>query len=480
MCACAVHEHAHASQRESCCSLFYIFYLLPSMAEMSGSTPPPPKKKRLSLSLKERRKERFAKVTMEEVEACKKKPSCKNTDKSQLWAFCVFQSWISNQGNSDNEIQYDESDLFVDDSERVCSMMCKFIIEARQRNGNPYCPKTLLQLATNLQSYALKENPNSCRFMDSKNPAYKPFHNALNNISKRLLSDGIGATKNQARVVTPDEENKLWEKGTIGTHSPNALLNAIFFYCGMYFCLRGGEEHRELKMSQLVFKDVADPSDSSKTIRCLEYTEHGSKNRKGLVHQVHLDNKIVRHYSDSSLGERCIVYLTELYCSKVPESAKAKDLFYCKPKTKYTAADNCWYFDIPIGRNILARKLNEMFEAASLDCDCICNHSLRATGISRLYNKGVPEKLIMERSGHLSVEGIRSYERTSEAQRKQVSKVLSDSSASSVSNKTDASVAVCSESNSVSKFVTSTLANKENVLEVKDLHGCTINFHFNS
>ena len=450
------------------------------MAETSESTSPPSKKRRISLSLKERRKqktaERFAKVSSKEMETCKKKPSCKNTDKSQLWAFCVFQSWIENQdtSESDDDIRYNESDLFAEDSERVCSMMCKFIIEARQRNGSPYSPKTLLQLATNLQSYALKENPNSCRFMDSKNPVFKPFHNVLNNTSRKLLSEGIGATKNQARVVTPNEESMLWEKGTIGTHSPNALLNAVFFYCGMYFCLRGGEEHRELKMSQLVFKDVANPSDETQTIRCLEYTEHGSKNRKGLVYQVHLDNKIVRHYSDSSRGERCIVYLTELYCSRLPESAKDKDLFYCKPKMKFTAEDDCWYFDIPIGRNILARKLNDMFIATGLDCEGIYNHSLRATGISRLYNNGVPEKLIMERSGHLSVEGIRSYERTSDAQRQIVSKVLSDSA----SSKNNSSFAVCSQSNSVSKFVTSSLANKENVVEVKDLHGCTINFHF--
>ena len=135
-----------------------------------------------------------------------------------------------------------------------------------------------------------------------------------------------------------------------------------FFYCGMYFCLRGGEEHSELNETQ--------------TIHCLEYTEHGSKNRKGLVHQVHLDNKIVRHYSDSSRGERCIVYLTELYRSRLPESAKDKDLFYCKPKTKFTAEDDCWYFDIPIGRNTLARKLNDMFIATGLDCEGIYNHSL--------------------------------------------------------------------------------------------------------
>ena len=31
------------------------------------------------------------------------------------------------------------------------------------------------------------------------------------------------------------------------------------------------------------------------------------------------------------------------------------------------------------------------------------NHSLRATGITRLFNSGVPEKVIAERSGHRSL-----------------------------------------------------------------------------
>jgi len=35
----------------------------------------------------------------------------------------------------------------------------------------------------------------------------------------------------------------------------------------MYFCLRGGEEHRELKVTQFQFKDVADPSNEMKQIR---------------------------------------------------------------------------------------------------------------------------------------------------------------------------------------------------------------------
>ena len=34
----------------------------------------------------------------------------------------------------------------------------------------------------------------------------------------------------QARIVTYHEENMLWERGVIGTHSPNSLLNAVFFF----------------------------------------------------------------------------------------------------------------------------------------------------------------------------------------------------------------------------------------------------------
>ena len=36
--------------------------------------------------------------------------------------------------------------------------------------------------------------------------------------------------------------------------------------------------------------------------------------------------------------------------------------------------------------------------------------ALRVTGISRLYSSGVPEKLIIERSGRLRVAGVYSHE----------------------------------------------------------------------
>ena len=52
------------------------------------------------------------------------------------------------------------------------------------------------------------------------------------------------------------------------------------------------------------------------------------------------------------------------------------------------------------------------------------NHSLRATTATRLFQAGVDEQLIMEKTGHHSLEGIRSYKRTSSEQQEAVSDIL--------------------------------------------------------
>ena len=44
------------------------------------------------------------------------------------------------------------------------------------------------------------------------------------------------------------------------------------------------------------------------------------------------------------------------------------------------------------------------------------NHSLRATAVTRMYNRGVPKNLIAEKSGHKSLKALRAHERTSEDQ----------------------------------------------------------------
>ena len=104
--------------------------------------------------------------------------------------------------------------------------------------------------------------------------------------------------------------------------------------------------------------------------------------------------------------------LFERYVSLLPEDAKSRNLFYCKPKKKVTRDDMSWYYNIAVGLNLLASRLKDMFMAAGLDSSNINNHGLRASGITRMYSEGLPDKLIMEHSGQfISLGGVQSYKR---------------------------------------------------------------------
>ena len=87
-----------------------------------------------------------------------------------------------------------------------------------------------------------------------------------------------------------------------------------------------------------------------------------------------------------------------------------------------------------IGHNTLDTKLKTMIQLGGLKTENRSNHSLRATAITRMQEEKFPENIIMEQSGHLSKEGVHSYEKTSESQKKEVSDILSDITRSSTVN----------------------------------------------
>ncbi len=82
-----------------------------------------------------------------------------------------------------------------------------------------------------------------------------------------------------------------------------------------------------------------------------------------------------------------------------------------------------------------------------------------------MFQQGVPEKLIQERTGRRSLEGLRSYERLSETQHRAASSVLSKEKILHFHNGTFRALSLPS-SNQLAKPVNISLQN---------LHGCTIN-----
>ena len=231
-------------------------------------------RKRLSLSLGKRRK--IVVVDEEEIENAKKPMVPKNTRKATDWAVGVFKQWIEQH----NAIAENKCPV-KDEPENLAHWLCVFVSEIRKDDGDFYTPRSITQILGSLQRFLNESRPpdNHVRICDPSNPHFKQVHMVLDRLFHELHSKGIGAVRRQSEIITATEESLLWEKGEMGTHSPSALLNSVFFYNGLNFVLRGGDEHRDLKISQLQFEDnIVDPSNPEKLTSCVKYTEHGLKN----------------------------------------------------------------------------------------------------------------------------------------------------------------------------------------------------------
>ena len=163
---------------------------------------------------------------------------------------------------------------------------------------------------------------------------------------------------------------------------------------------------------------------------CYTYTEHGSKNRSGGLSQLRVENKSVPCYAVQENRPRCLVYLLDSYLNKLPQMAFKEDILYCRPKTKAPLDEKSpWYDAIPVGRNKLGSMVKEMCAEAGILVRT--NHSLRATGVTTMFQASVPEQMIQKTTGHQSIEGLRTYERVSAEQHQAVSNLMMAGTSSS-------------------------------------------------
>ena len=237
------------------------------------------------------------------------------------------------------------------------------------------------------------------KFLSKNDCNFIAFQNTMDSVYRKLRQDGVGAKKKHAKPFSKEEENQLWESGTLGVDDPVSLQRAVFYYNGKNFCLSGGFEHIDLKISQLKRGKTG-----------YTYTEHASKNCAGGIRQLRLDNKSVYIAAVPEAGECCHCSLLDKYISMLPPNAVDTDTFYVRPLSKPTGSK--WYSSVPIGRNKFSKMVMDMCQDSGIEPQT--NHSLRATGVTSLFNSGVPKKLIKDISGHLSDEALQMYERPSQ------------------------------------------------------------------
>ena len=88
--------------------------------------------------------------------------------------------------------------------------------------------------------------------MNREDPTFKELTGSLRVTCRELRREGVGANVKHAAVFSPAEENALWDLKVSSDHAPVTLQRAVLFYVGKAFCLRAGQEQRDLKISQFV------------------------------------------------------------------------------------------------------------------------------------------------------------------------------------------------------------------------------------
>ena len=159
-------------------------------------------------------------------------------------------------------------------NKQMSHWMTCFILEARKRDGTVYPPNTLHHLVAGVQR-RLRQNGHILDIF--KDAEFSEFRASLDAEMKRLQGEGVGSQKRQAEIITPAEENRLWEKGLLGERTPQTLLDTMVFYWGLYFALRSGKEHRQLRHTPCQIEVVERPGERA----FLRYTEDTSKNHQG-------------------------------------------------------------------------------------------------------------------------------------------------------------------------------------------------------
>jgi len=95
------------------------------------------------------------------------------------------------------------------------------------------------------------------------------------------------------------------------------------------------------------------------------YLEHGYKNRNGGFYQLHVENKRVEILKNPDAGNRCLVFLLDLYLGKLPKETKKQNVFYCRLLQHLN--EDQWYSAQPRGKHFLSNMVKNMLQDAKIE-----------------------------------------------------------------------------------------------------------------
>ena len=148
----------------------------------------------------------------------------------------------------------------------------KFFAEIRKKDGSEYEPDSLRVMLASLDRHLREKD---AAFSIAKDIESSNNRKVLEEKARRLRQEGFGKRPNAAKALTTQDEELLWPKGVLGSHSLQSLIQTIWFLLTQHFGLRGCQEHHDMYVEDFAF------STDDNGIEFVTYEENPTKTRQG-------------------------------------------------------------------------------------------------------------------------------------------------------------------------------------------------------
>ena len=219
----------------------------------------------------------------------------------------------------------------------------------------------------------------------------------------RSTAEGYNTREIQPRI-TKEELALILACGVLfgeDSHSFNLLMFKVF---GYECALRGESEHKDLLITDFTLKKDEDG------IEVLKWNPRvGRKTHSGGFYVKDIPEEISL-YANRKNPLMCPIRVFKQALARRPEGAPPNFYLACcftgsrdKGTFKYTPD----FKKQALGINEIKKMMKEICDKAGITQRA--NHALRRTCICDMYDANMPEYLIMKRSRHRSLEGLRKY-----------------------------------------------------------------------
>ena len=299
-----------------------------------------------------------------------------------------------------------EIDLASATPEELAQFLRTMYVEVRQKDGSFYSKASLLSFRGGIHRHLNELGRNVDIYKDA---AFRAANKTLDAHLKHLKRSGFTKPTVHKDALTDADFGKLMAYFDEEVHDPVRLTEKAWFFISFHFCLRGREMQALMRTSDLEIQE----ENGSEVITLS--TSFATKDYQG-------GTSGAEEVSIGRIQQPKQVDVIKLLISKLHPSS---DRLFQRAKKNAKPDDQTWYTGQAIGKNTLASFMGGLSEKAKLSHH-YTNHSVRATCITRLAERGAPDSIIMATSGHKSVESLKIYNRPTPQQARQTAALLDD------------------------------------------------------